>query len=102
MNEWKEAMLEGLAAHALDAPADMPPVLILNLIVGTAVAMALDQKVSSLARTCTWTQEDDIDMPGVYRTGCGELWSFSEGGVEENGMRYCHHCGGKVTAINCK
>ena len=47
-NEWKEAMLDGLAHYSIDAPVDMSPVLILNLIVGTAIAMALDPEVSDL------------------------------------------------------
>ena len=46
--------------------------------------------------TCTWTEQDDKDMPGTYESSCGEMWSFIEGGVKENRVTYCHHCGGKV------
>ena len=46
--------------------------------------------------TCTWTEQDDKDMPGTYASSCGEMWSFIDGGVKENRVTYCHHCGGKV------
>ena len=46
--------------------------------------------------TCAWSQEDDDTMPGTYRSACGELWSFIDGGWQENKVRYCHGCGGKV------
>jgi hypothetical protein len=46
--------------------------------------------------TCTWAEQDDKDMPGTYESSCGEMWSFIEGGVKENRVTYCHHCGGKV------
>ena len=46
--------------------------------------------------TCTWTEQDDKDMPSTYESSCGEMWSFIEGGLKENRVTYCHHCGGKV------
>ena len=46
--------------------------------------------------TCTWTEQDDKDMPDTYESSCGEMWSFIDGGVKENRVTYCHHCGGKV------
>ena len=48
--------------------------------------------------TCTWTEQDDKDMPGTYESSCGEMWSFIDGGVKENRVTYCHHCGGKVVS----
>ena len=46
--------------------------------------------------TCTWTEQDDKDMPGTYESSCGEMRSFTDGGIKENRVTYCHHCGGKV------
>ena len=46
--------------------------------------------------TCAWSPEDDDTMPGTYRSACGELWSFIDGTWQDNGVRYCHGCGGKV------
>ena len=50
--------------------------------------------------TCTWTEQDDKDMPGTYTSSCGEMWSFIEGGLKENRVTYCHHCGGKVVSAS--
>ena len=50
--------------------------------------------------TCTWTEQDDKDMPGTYESSCGEMWSFTDGGVKENRVTYCHHCGGKVVSAS--
>ena len=58
---------------------------------GDARALAGQQRES-----CTWTEQDDKDMPGTYESSCGEMWSFIEGGLKENRVTYCHHCGGKV------
>lgn len=61
------------------------------LAYGAAQRLAGQQR-----ETCTWTEQDDKDMPGTYASSCGEMWSFIEGGVKENRVTYCHHCGGKV------
>ena len=58
---------------------------------GDARALAASER-----GTCTWTEQDDKDMPGTYESSCGEMWSFIDGGVKENRVTYCHHCGGKV------
>ena len=44
---------------------------------------------------CQWSFEDDDS--GTWRSSCGELWSFIDGGPNENRVTYCHHCGGKVS-----
>lgn len=44
--------------------------------------------------TCTWTLDDEES--GTWASSCGELWSFIDGGPDENRVSYCHHCGGKV------
>lgn len=41
---------------------------------------------------CEWT-EYDSEYPGTYKTACGDLFSFTEGGIAENGAKYCHYCG---------
>ena len=50
--------------------------------------------------TCAWSPEDDDTMPGTYRSACGELWSFIDGGWQDNNVRFCHGCGGKVEAAH--
>lgn len=61
------------------------------LAYGAAQRLAGQQR-----ETCTWKEQDDKDMPGTYESSCGEMWSFIDGGVKENRITYCHHCGGKV------
>ena len=63
------------------------------LAYGAAQRLAGQQRES-----CTWTEQDDKDMPGTYESSCGEMWSFIDGGVKENRVTYCHHCGGKVAS----
>ena len=46
--------------------------------------------------TCAWSSEDDAFMPGTYRSACGELWSYLDGGWIDNRVNFCHGCGGKV------
>jgi hypothetical protein len=63
----------------------------------TALQAALAQPEQE-PPTCAWSPEDDDTMPGTYRSGCGELWSFIDGGWQDNHVRFCHGCGGKVEA----
>ena len=46
--------------------------------------------------TCVWTDQDDEYMPGTYASACGEMWSFTDGGVAENNVRFCQGCGKAV------
>lgn len=45
-------------------------------------------------RECEW-KCDDMDN-GIWESGCGETWSFVDGGPTENRMLFCHRCGGKL------
>ena len=62
----------------------------------TALTAAKQAQSERAPLSCTWTQEDDFDMPGVYHTSCGEMWSFTEGGIKENNTKFCPHCGGGI------
>jgi hypothetical protein len=55
---------------------------------------ALEESTDAQPKTCTWTLDDDES--GTWASSCGELWSFINGGPDENRVSYCHHCGGKV------
>jgi hypothetical protein len=65
---------------------------------GTGITPAAQPEHEPVA--CEWSPEDDDTMPGTYRSGCGELWSFIDGGWKDNGVRFCHGCGGKVKAAH--
>ena len=43
---------------------------------------------------CKWTLDDDES--NTWASGCGELWSFIDGGPAENRVKYCHGCGKPV------
>ena len=43
---------------------------------------------------CKWTFDDDES--NTWASGCGELWSFIDGGPAENRVKYCHGCGKPV------
>ena len=51
-------------------------------------------KCQPKAEPCQWQQEDDDT--GAWASGCGELWSFIDGGPNENRVRFCHGCGRSV------
>ncbi|HTI18643.1 MAG TPA: hypothetical protein VL598_13335 [Trinickia sp.] len=44
---------------------------------------------------CEWTYVGDPEY--AWNTGCGEKWAFTDDGPKENGMHFCHSCGGKLT-----
>lgn len=62
--------------------------------VRAAVVAAIEQLTKDAA--CTWTQDPDFEMGDTWDSSCGEKWSFVDGGPEQNRVRYCHACGGKV------
>lgn len=43
-------------------------------------------------KVCTWEQ----DANGIYETSCGEAYEVSYGTPNDNEMRYCCYCGGKL------
>lgn len=49
--------------------------------------------------SCAWEEEDPDSMPGTYRSACGELWAFTDGGVAENNVRFCQGCGKPVAVV---
>ena len=59
-----------------------------------AMQAAYDEGAVDAAKVCGWSLYDDES--GTWESGCGELWSFIDGGPCENRIRYCHYCGGKV------
>ena len=44
-----------------------------------------------MSNTCRWTQDEwDGD---TYSTSCGDAFVFIDGTPEENGCKFCCHCG---------
>ena len=68
-----------------------------RVVGGTAIVMPLyayPPTAPAQPLTCAWTRDDDESS--TWASSCGELWSFIDGGPDENNVAYCHHCGGKV------
>lgn len=42
------------------------------------------------AQTCEWKEDDE----GVWHTGCGNAWEFTDGGPYDNRQKFCGYCGG--------
>lgn len=60
-----------------------------------AMAARIAELEQDAKRTCTWRY---MDWPseGDYDTECGMSWSFSAGTIEDNGVKFCPKCGGKI------
>jgi hypothetical protein len=54
------------------------------------------EKYEACKGTCSWNlMSEDED---IWETGCGNAWYLTEGNLEDNGMKYCPFCGGKLEA----
>ncbi|MFG5864570.1 hypothetical protein [Metapseudomonas sp. CR1201] len=49
--------------------------------------------IAGQSSICCWTYDSDSFS---WDTGCGEKWTLMDGGPKENGMHFCHACGGKL------
>lgn len=50
-------------------------------------------------RTCEWLQDED----GIWHTGCGQAWTFTDSGTpKDHGAQFCYHCGGALKAEQFK
>lgn len=49
-------------------------------------------------KVCEWKLDYFDD--DYYETGCnGDLFQFNEGGLKENGVKYCPYCGLKIKLV---
>lgn len=46
----------------------------------------------AVPEVCVWTFDDDAHAP-MWTSPCGVTYSFTEGGPEDNGHKFCHSCG---------
>jgi Zn finger protein HypA/HybF involved in hydrogenase expression len=44
--------------------------------------------------SCQWNRDEDL----VYSTSCGNEWQFTDGGLEDNQIKFCPYCSGKIAA----
>lgn len=50
------------------------------------------------AKVCEWKQDTDYET-AIWHTSCGEAFVFNDGDPEENFLKFCCYCGGRLTAI---
>lgn len=67
-NEWREAVLDKLAEHCIDAPIDEPPATILGRIIEVAVQMATDPRINAPAQQAQPTDFHD-EWTGYLKDG---------------------------------
>ena len=58
------------------------------------------EKLKQQSKPCEWQQEDSEHMPDTWRSDCGVLWSFIDGGPIDNDMKHCCGCGAKLKEKN--
>ena len=54
--------------------------------------------VERVQEKCRWKQDDT----GDWFTHCGEGWTFTDGGVAENRIKFCPYCGKPIEAVEYK
>ena len=86
---------EGDAAKVIKARDD--EIGVLRHVIEALEGVMAERKPVAISRECKWVQDDD--SVERYDTYCGQSWEFNDGGVEQNGMNYCHSCGGKIVEI---
>jgi hypothetical protein len=64
----------------------------LNALLAHAQASAI--YASGRREVCEW-RYDDPDR-NLWESECGLTWQFNAGTLDENGVRFCHQCGGLV------
>ena len=59
---------------------------------------ALSPQTDKVLEECEWSQEDPSgDFDDTWQTGCGNLFSFTEGGPSDNNFEFCCYCGKKLS-----
>lgn len=48
---------------------------------------------------CVWSYMDWPGSDSNFEGDCGIAWSMIEGGLEENGVRFCPRCGGAIDFV---
>lgn len=52
--------------------------------------------LATIERTCQWRYMDFPESSSDYESECGGAWTFNDGGIEENEVKFCCRCGGRV------
>lgn len=69
-------------------------------LIAFAIEAKLKDKNAQSSKPCQWQQEDSEHMPDTWRSDCGVLWTFTDGGPIDNDMKHCCGCGAKLREKN--
>lgn len=60
------------------------------------LALAALDDAERVGKNCQWRFMDWPESGSDFETECGKAWSFNDGGIVENDVRFCNWCGGRV------
>lgn len=49
-----------------------------------------------MEKNCDW----EPDSEDSWSTACRKIFTFSDGGIAENGFEFCPFCGGRINVLN--
>lgn len=52
-----------------------------------------------LRGVCSWWYMDPGESESDFEGSCGVAWAMTDGGLEENGMKFCPRCGGEIEFV---
>lgn len=58
--------------------------------------MEIKKLSSNMMKACVWEPESE----DTHLTGCDKNFTFTDGGVADNGFEFCPFCGGHITFAN--
>lgn len=61
---------------------------------------AKDKVDAERCKWSAWNSELGEFESSVYETSCGHTFEFNEGGVSDNGFKFCYCCGKPIEAID--
>lgn len=50
-------------------------------------------------RECAWTNGEEDESGHYWNAGCGDGFWLEDGDPDENGMKFCPYCGGRIAQV---
>ncbi len=60
---------------------------------------AENERLKEVKGTCTWRFREPFDGDEAWNAECGAWYTFIEGGLEDNGVKYCQKCGRLIKEV---
>ena len=96
LNRWGDGSYE-VKDMALESATNTLHNLWVDISAELATAQAENKRLKEKHGICEWTYDDSDD--DFWDTTCGETYCFMEGGIKDNRVVFCHHCGRLVKEI---